>query len=297
MQAVKEILVTSDLAERRLDKILQSELTNMGLRQCRRLIEKGCVEVNGEKEKSAIRPKAGAVIRINLPENIQESHVHPYLIYEDSKWLFLFKPQQLHSASVTGSFQPSLANWLREHYQPEVRLLQRLDYYTCGIVCAAKSGFVWENFHQWERKGLCHKYYLCLLSGRLSRLVCASCLLDTDNRKKTRCLQKEAPILRHTVFVPLPELQVPENTDATWVMARILCGQRHQIRAHAASLGHPLVNDNLYGTGTGNFWLRHFCLAFPEGKVTWLEDSPGSFPMPAKAESVCRDLEERFSDI
>lgn len=157
-----------------------------------------------------------------------------------------------------------------------VRLLQRLDFGTSGIVAGALSEKAERAWRAQEKTGLVHKYYLALLAGKLEKAVTVDLALDTANRRKSRVLDK--PGTSATSFMPLagfsaeeletllPETSVPRE-PVTLAVCGIWSGQRHQIRAHAAAIGHPLHGDDLYGDGNGVFVLQHFALSFPGHKI------------------------------
>jgi Pseudouridylate synthases, 23S RNA-specific len=148
-------------------------------------------------------------------------------------------------------------------------LLSRLDAETSGLVLAALSPHAAERFRKMEASGETQKYYLAVVHGTVSEPFAVRNALDTDNRKKTRALPEETTdTTRHSAVFPIGNARehVPgaqENT--TLVAVRIQRGARHQIRAHLAHAGYPILGDALYGTGkTGaTMYLHHARLVFP----------------------------------
>ncbi len=170
------------------------------------------------------------------------------------------------------------------------RLLNRLDGPTSGILLAARTPQAADHFHAAEDSGQTTKTYLALVHGVLAHPATMRRALDTANRVTTRVLQQDTPDpLRHTEVTPLGVMHVTHIPDAapcppplagnagqdsafafarpasapgpastpgapcTLVRCIIRKGARHQIRAHLAALGHPIVGDTRYGTpdGTG----------------------------------------------
>jgi 23S rRNA pseudouridine1911/1915/1917 synthase len=192
------------------------------------------------------------------------------VVHRTGDYVFLAKPAGLHTVRLEGGGAPNLEESLAA-LCPELprppRLLQRLDFETSGLVCAATSEAAVDVFKKEERQGRCVKGYVALLSGRLEAPATAKAALKTANRRKTRILDLEAPPLRWTKFTPLAVLgsretasllgesasqdpgAAPEDGVATLALCTLLCGARHQVRIHAASLGHPLLGDPLYGPG------------------------------------------------
>lgn len=171
------------------------------------------------------------------------------------------------------------------------RLLNRLDGPTSGILLAARTPQAADHFHAAEDSGQTTKTYLALVHGVLAHPATMRRALDTANRVTTRVLQQDTPDpLRHTEVTPLGVMHVTHIPDAapcppplagnagqdsafasarpasapgpastpgapcTLVRCVIRKGARHQIRAHLAALGHPIVGDTRYGapeaTGT-----------------------------------------------
>lgn len=152
-------------------------------------------------------------------------------------------------------------------------LLSRLDRDTSGLVAAALDKEAHTRFRDMEADGRVVKYYLALVHGDVTKPLACMAELDTADRRKTRVCQDPESLnpdkTRHTLMTPVgdaaplcPQLQGP----VTLVIARITRGARHQIRAHLAALGHPIVGDALYGDAdsAGPLYLHHACLVLPE---------------------------------
>lgn len=328
----RELRVDVALAGQRLDQALAALTPELGLRGRRRLIARGAVQVNGRRVDAARRLRPGDVLALCDPENGAGATPcpanMPRLLSRQGDYCFLYKPAGLHSAALAGDDSPSLEALLpallpeeREGRAP--RLLQRLDYGTSGIVCAALGAQAAQTFRMAERAGRCEKRYLALLRGTLTGPSTARLALDTADRRQSRVRADTDDILRWTEFLPL---HVWDGAAATGLLAglvrdtahgdsaffapgagdweasggltlaacRILCGARHQIRAHAAALGHPLWGDGLYGrsdqpcpAGTG-FFLHHGALLLPGAACV---QSP-PWPLPgAQAGAVRKWLE------
>lgn len=164
-------------------------------------------------------------------------------------------------------------------------LMNRLDQPVSGVVLAALHEQAARDYAAWQDQGRVRKEYLALVPGRLSRSVVIRSALDTAKRRKVRALSVNEPdALRWTRVTPLVAgtaacLEIAEALersarlgggvvpkvpwDAVWertgevtaVRVEIFKGRRHQIRAHLASIGHPVVFDPLYGSGPDLGWI------------------------------------------
>lgn len=201
----------------------------------------------------------------------------------------LCKPASMHTESLAGkpgtTLQALLPALLEE--KPNARLLNRLDYPTSGLTLAALDDEGERLYHTAQDEGQTIKRYFAILEGTLSQEVVAVQRLILKNR--SRVLVELAPHpdrRRHTRVQPLAvldaaaldrSLRLSEHgwtgrlPDAvTLAGCTILKGARHQIRAHCAALGHPLLGDGRYGAlfhpGNGRseaFFLHHARFLMP----------------------------------
>lgn len=342
----------ADMVGQRLDYALTLLLPQMGLRGRKRSIESGQVLVNGRSCTAAQRLRKGDVVSLadapDADQQVQSAAAGatatgvclaganvdtlPRLLERQGEFCFFYKPVGLHTAALTGGRGHSLESMLpqlmvgqgstetdpqddagmsAEALSPQ--LMQRLDYGTSGIVCAALSPQAAKAFRLAEAAGRCEKRYIALLAGRLEEDFTVTFALRTDKRSKSRVLDRDAGCTRWTNFTPLhyfdgddlPQLALTKDSQfhrvgLTLVGCRIRRGARHQIRAHAAAVGHPLWNDPLYAdkdpeaeaqTSHGTFYLHHGGLLLPGANCVM--PPPWSF-LP---EAVARQVLEWLTSI
>ena len=273
--------IDGSLAGRRLDAALGELVPDMGVRARRRLIERGGVLHNGRRAHAPGQTvRQGDVLELvapcaagTLPSSPWGYPLQrPHVLADHVPYIFLFKPAGLHTVALRGSAAPSLEALLPEMLPgTRLRLLQRLDFETSGLVCAAVSPEAEEAFRRAERQDEILKDYLALLLGGLEKPVTARAAIDMDGGATVRVRDSEGETGRHTRFVPLVRWQAREaavvaqalgmpdpKAELTLAACRIGRGARHQIRAHAAWLGLPLWGDARYGGGSGPaFFLHH----------------------------------------
>lgn len=257
-------------AGKRLDRVLRECCPEFSLRGARRFIQTGKALLNGNTGTPSMKVKNGDELEIKdclLPV----PSCKPCLLDIQFPYCCFWKPARMYSTILSGGDGLALEHFVEEtgiYEKPE--LLQRLDFGTCGLVCAAFNIEAMQAFRKAEKARQCDKFYYALLDGKLERSLRVNNALDTAHRKKTRVLAASSD--RQTCIEPLGYFNANDfpgfggscRNGFTLALCRLNAGQRHQIRAHAAHIGHPLAGDTLYGsTLTGDFMLEHFRLEFP----------------------------------
>jgi 23S rRNA pseudouridine1911/1915/1917 synthase len=186
-----------------------------------------------------------------------------HILYEDKSLVAIVKPAGLHCERRRGEGEVTVASWLAERY-PEVAksserwedagLVQRLDQMTSGILIAAHSATVREAFRSMTSKGGIKKEYLALVEGAPPVSFSCEGLIGSPYRRaaKVRVYDRK-PAGKHRALPAMTRfdrLKYFEEKDFSLVRVRCQTGRRHQVRAHAAHCGYPLVGDALYGAKT-----------------------------------------------
>lgn len=285
--------VTAAGAGMRLDKYLVDSMGKMGLRGWRRAINSGLIRIQGGAASPGMRLSGKEELEIG-DFGEKESVLKPRLVGRAGNYLFFYKPAGLHSAALAGGFNYSLESWLgslceaASHEAPPV-LLQRLDQGTEGIVAAAVNKEAADLYRQAERDGRCRKSYLAILDGILDSPVRVNYRLEVNGGKKVRVSGTEMGE-SWTEYEPLWTGTL-KDTAVTIARCCLCSGRRHQIRAHAAALGLPLLGDTLYGGhASEGFALTHYRLAFPGCEFQYIapESAFGKFGFILEAEGIAR---------
>lgn len=180
-------------------------------------------------------------------------------LFEDEHLFVIIKPFGLHSVQIEGGGD-SLAHMLLSH-EPKLAgaserpgdagLVQRLDFSTSGALLGAKTREVWSTLRMEVDQGAVKKRYRTLLTGALREEIRCSSFLGSPYRggKKVRVYEKDPgkkarALFGETIFSPI----TTDSLGNTLVSVVASPARRHQIRAHASHIQHPLVGDTLYGS-------------------------------------------------
>lgn len=249
-------------AGRRLDLVLRRHLTDVEAATRTRVqawIETGLVAVNGRPvRRVASRAALGDVITVALPAAeprppMAAEAVAIRVLYEDAHVLAVNKPAGLvvhpTHAHATGTLMNALLWHARDWPAPSrPSLVGRLDKGTSGIVVVAKGASVHAALQRaWGGAGTI-KEYLALVYGRVSPATGRIDLrLRRDPGDRRRVIASDrsgAPSATLFERIGRPGRTAP---GLSLVKCRLLTGRTHQIRAHLAARGWPIVGDPVYG--------------------------------------------------
>jgi 23S rRNA pseudouridine955/2504/2580 synthase len=261
--------IDEERAGQRLDNFLLGELKGVPRSHVYRLIRSGQVRVNSGRTAPHYRLKAGDRVRVppvagkaaGTPlatvENLD--WLEERIIYEDARLLVIDKPAGLaaHGGSNVSLGCIEALRLLRPAAK-DLELAHRLDRGTSGVMLLAKRRSALRVLHELLREGKVDKRYFALVRGRWPEDQ-----LTIDAPLVTRRVGGEARVKVD------PEGKEAESSfrlvdrygnTAALLEVTIATGRTHQIRVHAAHVGHPVAGDERYGDDDFNTYLKTFGL-------------------------------------
>lgn len=249
-------------AGQRLDNFLFRTLKGVPKSHVYRLLRTGQVRVNKKRVKPDYRLEAGDELRLppvrqeekaapGLPPHWQQEALKAAILFEDDRLLVINKPagMAVHGGSGVSFGVIETLRVLRPE-SPGIELAHRLDRETSGCLIVAKRRSTVRALHAAFREGRVEKHYQALLAHPWSGgeqtvdLPLEKNLLQGGERMvKVSREGKEAKSL----FRPLQKF-----VESAFLEIRIYTGRTHQIRVHAAHIGHPVAGDEKYGDKTAN---------------------------------------------
>jgi 23S rRNA pseudouridine955/2504/2580 synthase len=264
----RTVAVPEDHAGQRLDNFLLGQLKGAPRSLVYKLVRSGQVRVNGGRAKAERRLGAGDQVRIpplRLPEPGQAGAPSPGLlraleaaiVFEDARLLAVNKPAGIASHGGSGISFGAIEVLRALRPRDSLELVHRLDRDTSGVLVLARKRSALAELQalmRGEGEGGIRKRYLALLVGRMPDGTMSVDLplqvgLRQGGERHVQVGDAGKPSLSH--------FHVLERRGGhSWCEVRIDTGRTHQIRVHAAHIGHPVAGDDKYGDAEANRRLR-----------------------------------------
>ena len=268
---MKQLTIGKNDAGQRLDKFLTKNLPNLPLLY--KYIRKKRIKVNGKRAEISTRLSEGDVLDLYINDEFFEKPEPTYdflhagtnlnILFEDKNVLVLDKPVGLLAHPDDREYVDTLIGRVKRYlyekgeYDPEAEqsftpaLVNRIDRNTGGIVLAAKNAEALRVLNQKMKDREIHKFYLCAVHGtpKPSQGLLKGYLWK-DEKKNRVYVYKDFKPGSKTIETKYRVLKSAENMSL--VEVELLTGRTHQIRAHFASIGCPLVGDGKYGNNQNN---------------------------------------------
>jgi 23S rRNA pseudouridine1911/1915/1917 synthase len=259
-------------AGKRLDHYLQERLADYSRSRLQSWIKDGRVQVNGAAAKASLLLRGREHIEVS-PGDLPPLKATPEdlpveVLYEDASVVAVNKPAGLVVHAGAGAHAGTLVNRLVHRFRSlsqvggDLRpgIVHRLDRGTSGVLLVARTDIAHRNLAAQFAGRTVEKTYLALVQGRVR----------ADSGRITKPIARD-PVRRTRMTTRLATgreafttYRVLERFEKlTYLEVRIGTGRTHQIRAHLASLGHPVAGDRLYGAAAnGRMFLHAWRIAF-----------------------------------
>ena len=259
-----EELIVKENNQKRLDSYVTDKLSKLSRTTAQRLIEEGKILVNGKKQKASYKPEEGDVISIEIPEakdvELKAQDIPVPVVYEDNDIIVVNKPKGMVVHPANGNPDGTLVNAILAMCKDslsgiggEIRpgIVHRLDKDTSGLLIVAKNDEAHMNMSKQIQERKVTKKYIALVRGVVAE---DEATIDLPIARSTKDRKKMAVVFGGREAVT--HFNVLERFGQYTLVECILeTGRTHQIRVHAAYMGHPVVGDKVYGYKNQRFKL------------------------------------------
>lgn len=278
----------------RIDNYLMTQLKGVPKSRIYRLLRKGEVRVNKGRIKPDYRLQAGDQVRIppvrmsrteegaaGAPSKNLLTAIKSAILYEDPHLFVINKPSGIAVHGGSG-IQYGVIEAMRVMFPNErsLELVHRLDRDTSGCLMIARKRSALKALHEQLRNNDIRKLYVALVKGAWQggkQTVDAPLLKNTvkSGERVVRIDPEGKPA--QSIFKP-----VKSFTHAALVEVELITGRTHQIRVHAAHIGHPVAGDEKYGQRGFNLTMKRLGL-----NRLFLHAKSISFLLPGTDQRVC----------
>ncbi len=270
---MKSFTIAKNDADKRLDKFIAKAAPMLPKNLMYKYIRLKRIKVNGKKSDISVKLAVGDVVEMYINDEFFEATEDKYdflkaprsldIIYEDENILLLNKKAGVLSHPDEGEYVDTLITRVQRYlyekgeYDPKAEasfapsLANRIDRNTGGIVIAAKNAEALRILNQKIKDRELEKRYLCVVVGspRDSHATLTAYMIKDEKKNKVRVYNK--PFDGGKTMIT--EYTVLEKRNGLSLVDVILhTGRTHQIRAHFAHIGCPLLGDGKYGTNEIN---------------------------------------------
>lgn len=271
---MKSFTISENDSGQRVDKFILKTFPKLPKSLMFKEIRKKNIKVNKKRTDASAILNKGDIIELYLKDDVLEEKIKHYdftnaskqldIIYEDNNLMLLDKKVGLLCHPDGNEYVDTLISRVKRYlyekgeWSPEnsstfsPSLANRIDRNTGGIVIAAKNAETLRILNEKIKTREIEKYYLTVVHGKMAKESdTLTAVLTKDNKKnKVSISNKETEnskkiVTKYTVL--------DYKNDKSLLEIDLITGRTHQIRAHLAHIGHPLVNDGKYGKEQGRY--------------------------------------------
>lgn len=254
----------------RLDKVISVLIEDLSRAQAQQIIASGGVTLNNRTAGKSDKVGAGDEITVQIPDPVnieaEPEDIPLDIVYEDDDLLVVNKPKGMVVHPAPGNYTGTLVNALLFHCKGQLSgingvirpgIVHRIDKDTSGLLIVAKNDNAHKSLAAQIQAHSFTREYRAVVIGHFKEAegtISAALGRSRTDRKKQAVngINPREAVTHYKVIESIGSYD--------YCSFRLETGRTHQIRVHAASLGHPVAGDTVYGSEKNSNGLQGQCL-------------------------------------